>query len=79
MNPVPVLVLLGGAAVDEEVALCVLIQSADDIEHSSLTASGGSENGHQFGLSEFQVDAFKCMDRIFAGKVVVFLYLLIQA
>ena len=62
--PVPVFVILGGAAVDQQIAAGVLIQSADDVQQSGLAAAGGPQDGDKLALPEFQTDAL-----VFLGDV----------
>ena len=49
---------LGGLIVDDEVAVGVLIQAADDVEQRGLAAAGRPQNGDEFALAEIEVDAF---------------------
>ena len=70
--PVAVFEILGGASVDNEVTLGVLIQPADNVQHGSLAAAGRSQNGNEFVPSESQVNAFQSMDGIFSGEIVFF-------
>ena len=70
--PVAVFEILGGASVDNEVALGVLIQPADNVQHGSLAAAGRSQNGNEFVPSESQVNAFQSMDGVFSGEIVFF-------
>ena len=42
--PIPVLKILCGAAVDDQVAFGVLIQTADDIEHRGFPTAGRAED-----------------------------------
>ena len=60
--PIGVAVLLGGDAVDDQVAAGVLIQASDDVEQSCLSAARGAENGDEFALAEFDGDAVKGAD-----------------
>ena len=55
--PVAVLVLLGGAAVDDEVAAGVAIQPTDDVQRGGLAAAGWAEDGDELVLPKLQVDA----------------------
>ena len=54
--PVPVLILLGGPAVDDEVAAGVPVQAADDVQGGGLAAAGGAQDGYELVFPEFQVD-----------------------
>ena len=55
--PVAGLEFLGGAVVDDEVAVGVTVQSADYVQQRCLAATRGSENGHEFALAEVEADA----------------------
>ena len=52
--PIPVLVVLGGAAVDDQVTIGVLIQTADNVQQRGLAATGRSQNGHKFAFAKLQ-------------------------
>ena len=53
--PIPVLVVLGGTAIDDQITVGVLIQTADNIQHGGLAAAGRAQNGHKFTLAELQI------------------------
>ncbi len=53
--PVAVAVLLGGAAVDDEVAAGVTVQSTDDIQRGGLAAARGTKDGDELVFPELQV------------------------
>ena len=40
--PVPVRVLLGGDAVDDEIAAVIAVQTADDVQQGGLAGAGGA-------------------------------------
>lgn len=50
--PVTVMEFLGGAPGDDQVAACVLVKTADDVQHCGFSASGGTENGDKFMRTE---------------------------
>ena len=54
--PVAGLEFLGGLVVDDEVAVGVLIQPADDVEQGGLAAARRTEDGDKFALAEVEVD-----------------------
>ena len=56
--PIPALKILCGAAVDDQIALGVLVEPADDIEHCSLPTAGGAKDRDKIVVPEFQRDAF---------------------
>ena len=45
--PVPVLVLLGGDAVDDQVAGIVAVQAADDVEEGGFAGAAGAQDGDE--------------------------------
>ena len=53
--PISVLKGLGGTAVDDQIALGILIQTANDIEHGGLAAAGRTQDRHKFVLPELQI------------------------
>ena len=53
--PVGVLVVLGGAAVDDEVAAGVLVQTAYNVQGGGLAAARGAQDGHKLVFPELQV------------------------
>ena len=60
--PVPVLKGLGGPAVDDEVAVGVLVQAADDVQQGGLAAAGGTQNRDKLRAPELDADPFQGMD-----------------
>ena len=60
--PVTRFELFGGFVVDDEVAVRVLVKTADDVEQGGLAAAGGTENGNEFAFAEIQADALDRMD-----------------
>ena len=50
--PVPVPELLGGAAVDGQIAAGVLVQAADDVQQGGLAAAGVAQDGHKLVFPE---------------------------
>ena len=60
--PVPVLKGLGGAPVDDEVAVGVLVQAADDVQQGGLAAARRAQDGHKFRAPELDADPFQGMD-----------------
>ena len=52
--PIPILKILRGAAVDDQIALGILIKATDDVEHRGFSAPGRAENGHKIAVPEFQ-------------------------
>jgi hypothetical protein len=54
--PIPILKGLGGSAVDEQIAVRIAVQTAYDVEKSSLTASRRTQDGYEFVLSKVYTD-----------------------
>ena len=67
--PVAVVIFLRGAAVDDEVAGGVAVESADDVQQRGLAAAGLSEDRHELILAEGDVDALERLDLRRAGLV----------
>ena len=67
--PVAVVVFLRGAAIDDEVAGGVAVESADDVQQRGLAAAGLSEDRHELILAEGDVDALERLDLRRAGLV----------
>ena len=55
--PVPVLKVLGGAAVDDQVPRGVLVQAAHDVQQGGFAAARGAQDGHEFPAAELEADA----------------------
>ena len=52
--PVPVLVLLGGDAVDDQIASIVTVQAADDVQKGGFSRTAGPQNGNEFIVPQIQ-------------------------
>ena len=61
--PVAVAEFLGGAAGDDEIAACVLVKTADDVEHRCLAAAGRTENGNKFMRTEVDGNTVQRLNR----------------
>ena len=57
--PIPILVLLGGGTVNDQVAFGIAVQTADNIEHGGLAAARLAENRHKFRFSEMEVNSLQ--------------------
>ena len=57
--PVRILELLGGLAVDAQIATVIAVETADDIEQRGLAAAGWSQNGHKLILPERDAHALE--------------------
>ena len=55
--PVAVFEVLGGDALDDEVAVRVVVQPADDVQKRGLAAARLAEDGHEFLSAEAEADA----------------------
>ena len=67
--PVAVVVLLCGAAVDNEVAGGVAVQAADDVQQRGLAAAGLAQDRNELVFTKGNVDALECFDLRRAGLV----------
>jgi hypothetical protein len=65
--PVGRLVLLGGAAVDHEVARGVRVEATHDVEQGGLAAAGLAQDGDELVVTEVDRDAAQGMDRLASG------------
>ena len=70
--PIPILIVLGGGAVDDQIAVGVAVQPANDIEHGRFAATRGAENGHKFILTKREGNTLEGVNRIFARFVSLF-------
>ena len=52
--PVPVGIVLGRNAVDDEIAAVIAVQTADDVQKRGLTGAGGAQDGYEFVVPEGQ-------------------------
>ena len=50
--PVAIAILLGGNAIDEQVARIVMVEPTDDIEHGRFARARRSQNGDKFIIAE---------------------------
>ena len=69
--PVAVGVLFGRSAVYYKVAVCVLIQTADDIQQRCFAAAGVAEHGDKLGFSELKIDPLERMHSLVADSIVL--------
>ena len=60
--PVSVLILFGRFVGDGQIALCVAVQSADDVQQRCFAAAGRSEHRDKFILPELDVNALECLN-----------------
>ena len=67
--PIPVGILLGGAAVDDEVAAGVLVQAADNVQQGGLAASGMAQHRHKLALPEAQAHPPQGGDVLASGLI----------
>ena len=68
--PVAVFKILCRAAVDDKVALGVLVEAPDDVEHGRLSAARGAQDRHEIAGSEFKRYPLKRVNDAVAGGVV---------
>ena len=70
--PVPVGVAAGGDAVDDELAVVVAVEAADDVEQRGLARAAGAEDGDEFAVAQVEADPVeRCLCQI-AGGVFLF-------
>ena len=70
--PVAVGVLFGGDAVDDELAVVVAVEAADDVEQRGLARAAGAEDGDEFAVAQVEADPVeRCLCQI-AGGVFLF-------
>ena len=67
--PVPVGVLLGGDAVDDQVAAVVAVQTADDVQQRGLAGAAGAKNRHKLVVPQVQTDIIQRVLYQLAGFV----------
>ena len=60
--PVPILIFLGGASLDHQVAFGIAIQAADDIEQRGFAAAGRPQNGHKLIFAEGNIHSAQGLD-----------------
>ena len=70
--PVPVAELARGAALDQQVSGCILIQPADDVQERRLAAARRPEHRDKFLFPEIQCDPAQRVDRGISGGVVLY-------
>ena len=59
--PIPVFIIFGGNALDDEIAARVLVKPADDVEKGGFAAPRMSEYRHEFLFAELQRYPFECV------------------
>lgn len=69
--PVPVLVLLGGDAVDDQIAGIVTVQAADDIQKGGFSRTAGPQNGNEFIVPQIQAHIPQRVLHQFTGFVLL--------
>ena len=63
--PVPVIVFLGGNAVDDQITAVVTVQTADDIEQRGLAGAGGAQDGNKLIVPQVQTHSVQgCLHQI---------------
>ena len=67
--PVAVVILLRGAAVDDEVTGGVAVQTADDVQQRGLAAAGLAQNCDELALTKGDVDALERLNLRRAGLI----------
>ena len=70
--PVPVLEGFGGAPVDDQVAVGVLVQAADDVQQGGLAAARRAQDGHELRAPELDADPFQGVDDGGAHGIIFF-------
>ena len=69
--PIGIAIFFGGTAVDDQVALGILIQAADDVEHRGLSAARGAEDGHKLAAAEAQIHPAQRLHFMFTRHIIL--------
>ena len=69
--PIAVAVGLGASSVDNEITRGVSVKTADDVKKRCLTAAGGTEDRNKLLVTEGNVNAAKCANRLRGGDVIL--------
>ena len=72
--PVVVGIVLCADPVHEDVAACITVKPADDVEQGGFTAAGRPQNRHKFAFSETQIHAFQDVHDVFFGNVIFYYF-----
>ena len=67
--PVPVLIAFRGDPVDDQVTAVIPVQAADNIQKRGLARTAGSEDGHEFIITQGQAHMVQCFLHQCAGPV----------
>lgn len=67
--PVAALVLLGGDAVDHQIAGIIMVEPADNVEQRGFARSGRTEDGHELAVAQVQADIVQRLLHEIAGFV----------
>ena len=70
--PISVSVFLGGNAVDQKVALGILIKTSDDVEQSGLSTARGAEDGDELALAKGERDPLQSVHHAVGHRIVLF-------
>ena len=60
--PIPVGIARRRLSVDDDIAGCVLVQAAYDVQKRRLSAPGGTEDSHKSGVAKSQGDSLECLN-----------------
>ena len=69
--PILVGVLAGGAILDDQIALGIAVQPADDIEQGGFAAARRTENGHKLVFAEGNIDPLQGVYGKFTGNIIL--------
>ena len=67
--PIPVGILPGGDAVDDQIAAVISIQTAHHIQQRGLAGAAGAQNGNKFIVPEVQADPIQGRLDQFTGHI----------
>ena len=68
--PVPVLKGFGGAPVDDQIAVGILVQPADDVQQSGLATARRAQDGDELRAAELDADPLQGMDGACAHGII---------
>ena len=76
--PIAVVVKFGGNTVYDDIARCVLVKPADDIQKRGFSAPGRTEYGNELAFSKAQIHAFQRLNRLIPRNVIFYYILLLK-
>ena len=67
--PVGIAVFFRADTVDDKIAVCILVKTAEDVEHGRFSAAGRAEDGNEFTLTKSKVHTSESVHHFCAGPV----------